>query len=93
MKVQISGFLKPPTENEIAYFNHLEGFIESIDIECNMMVTKTSEKISIRIAPSHPMFLNNLIKGIKEIHTALGIYVNFAKSMKNSLSINFYITV
>lgn len=92
MKIVIVNFPAIIPDNEMSYFSFLMGYIESIDVECTVQVTrKLDQGINVRIAPSHPMLLETLIQKVKDFHNLYGIKVDFSKSMKTGININYTI--
>lgn len=78
-------------ENEQTYFRYLEGIVESVDADADIMVTKRSRDIAVRIAPSTPRHFNGVLEQIKRFHRAIDIEVEFSKSMKAGQNIFFSI--
>lgn len=81
------------SENEKLYFAQLKGVIESVDELCAMQITKTPYTYNFRIAPSIPLYTNNIINALTEFHNTLGVRLNFSKSIKTSGAINFKINL
>lgn len=78
-------------DNESTYLNYLEGLVESVDLNSDMMIYRAPDSIMVRISPSEPAHFENILTVIKRFHTMLGIQVDFAKSMKVMSSINYKI--
>lgn len=78
-------------DNETTYLNYLEGLIESVDSQSDMVITKTIAGILVRISPSGPMHFGEIFSVIKRFHTMLGLRVEFSKSMKAASNISFLI--
>jgi hypothetical protein len=55
MTVSKRFFSEVMPDNEIAYFAHLQGLIDSIDELSSMEITKNPHSYHFRIAPSVPM--------------------------------------
>jgi hypothetical protein len=89
MKVVKVNFPAILPDNETVYFSNLQAYVESIDHEGVLRITKNLQGINVRIAPSHPQYLRVLLKDIKTFHTMFGLEVLFSKSMKTSMTINF----
>lgn len=82
MRVERLNFPDTIPDNETTYLNYLEGLIESIDLEADMMIYRITDGIFVRISPSEPKYFGELLLVIKRFHTMLGIQVDFSKSMK-----------
>ena len=81
------------SENEMTYFSHLEGVIDSVDELSSMQIVKTSETYNFRIATSHPKYNNVLIEEILKLHNVFKITLDLSKSIKTSGTIVFKIKV
>jgi len=79
------------TENDIAYFSHLEGVISSVDELCSLQITRTAVAYAFRIAPSHPKYNNLLIEELLKFHNMFKIRLDMSKSIKTSGTIVFKI--
>lgn len=91
MQVQRSNFPPVLPDNEVTYLNYLEGLIGSIDSECDMLITRKTEGILVRISPSLPAYFATIFDVVKKFHTMLGVQVEFSKSMKAASNISFMI--
>lgn len=80
-------------DNDEAYFSLLEAAIESVDELSSLTITKTPEGYSFRLSPSHPMYIDSLIDSIIRMNTLFKIHVNFSKSMKNTCTIFFSVSI
>lgn len=78
-------------DNEMAYFSHVQGVIESIDELCTLEITKNPHSYHFRIAPSVPRYNNLLLEEILKFHNILNIKLNLSKSIKTSATIVFEI--
>lgn len=78
-------------DNEIAYFAHLEGIIDSIDELCSMEVTKNPHSYHFRIATSVPKYNEMLLQELLKFHNLFQIKLNLSKSIKSSATIVFEI--
>jgi hypothetical protein len=78
-------------ENELAYFAHLQGIIDSVDELSTLEVTKHPDSYHFRLAPSLPMYNSMLLEEILKLHNMLNIKLNLSKSIKSSATINFKI--
>lgn len=93
MRVVKVGFPVVMLDNENTYFSYLIGYIESIDSDSTLQATKTMNHVNIRISPSHPRYVESLIQEVKNFHNLFGIHLDFSKSMKASVTINFNINL
>jgi hypothetical protein len=92
MKILKVNFPKIIADNETSYISWLTGYLESIDVNCTVQITKKlNGSINVRIAPSHSKYLDVLIQKIKDFHNLYRIRVEFSKSMKLGANINFNI--
>lgn len=78
-------------DNEMAYFSHVQGVIESIDELCTLEITKNPHSYHFRLAPSVPRYNNLLLEEILKFHNLLHIKLNLSKSIKSSATIVFEI--
>jgi DNA-binding phage protein len=76
-------------DNEMAYFNHLFGVIESVDELCSMEITKKPTAYHFRIATSVPKYNETLLQEILKLHNLFNIRLNLSKSIKTSATIVF----
>ena len=76
-------------DNEMAYFNHLFGVIESVDELCSMEITKKPTAYHFRIATSVPRYNELLLQEILKLHNLFNIRLNMSKSIKASATIVF----
>lgn len=80
-------------DNEMSYFAHLEGIIDSIDELSSMEITKKPTAYHFRIATSLPKYNNMLIEELLKFHNLFHIKLNMSKSIKTSATIVFEITI
>lgn len=92
MQIIRKGF-KILSENEIAYFNLLEGIINSNDELSSMEIRKNPNNYQFRIAISSPIYIPMLIESLNELHKMLNIHLNYQKSMKKSCNVAFTIDI
>lgn len=92
MEIIKKGFSILP-ENDIAYFTLLEGVINSVDDLSTMEIRKNPDNYQFRIAISTAIGIPVLIETLNDLHTMLGIHLNYQKSMKTSCNIAFTIKV
>lgn len=80
-------------ENEITYFSHFEGIVDSVDELANVEVTKTPAFYIFRISPSTPEYSQPLLKSLIEFHSLLHLTLQLSKSIKNNSTIFFKINI
>ena len=80
-------------DNELAYFAHLQGLIDSIDELSSMEITKNPHSYHFRIAPSVPMYTQMLLEELLKFHNMFGIKLQLSKSIKSSSTITFEINL
>ncbi len=78
-------------DNEMVYFNHLFGVIESVDELCSMEITRKPTAYHFRIATSLPKYNESLLQEILKLHNMFNIKLNLSKSIKSSATIVFEI--
>lgn len=91
MEIKRKFFPKILTENELNYFAHLEGVINSVDEFCNLQITKNTNSYDFRIATSLPKYNTILLEEILKLHSLFGIKLDISKSIKTSGTIVFKI--
>ena len=80
-------------DNEIAYFAHLEGVINSVDELSSLEITKNPHSYHFRLAPSLPKYNEMLLEEILKLHNIFKIKLNLSKSIKSSATITFEINL
>jgi hypothetical protein len=80
-------------DNELAYFAHLEGLMDSVDELCSMEITKNPHSYHFRIAPSVPKYTQLLLEELLKFHNMFGIKLQLSKSIKSSSTITFEINL
>jgi hypothetical protein len=93
MTVSKRFFSEVMPDNEIAYFAHLQGLIDSIDELSSMEITKNPHSYHFRIAPSVPMYTQLLLEELLKFHNLFGIKLQLSKSIKSSSTITFEINL
>lgn len=81
------------SDNEAAYFAHLEGLLNSVDELASLEITKSPTAYSFRLAPSLPKYTNLLLQEILSFHNMFGFRLDLSKSIKTSATITFKITL
>ena len=80
-------------DNELAYFSHLQGVIDSIDELSSLEITKKPRAYHFRLAPSLPMYNEMLLQELLKFHNMLQIHLELSKSIKSSGTIVFEINL
>ena len=93
MQINKKFFPEVMQDNEIAYFAHLEGIIDSIDELSTLEITKNPNAYHFRLAPSLPMYNDMLLQEILKLHNLFQIRLNLSKSIKSSATITFEINL
>jgi hypothetical protein len=93
MEINRKHFPKVMQDNDEIFFASLIGVIESVDELCSLEITKLSNKIIFRIAPSLPKYTNMLIEEIIKFHNMFKIKLDMSKSIKTSSVITFEINL
>ena len=93
MTVSKRFFSEVMPDNEIAYFAHLEGVINSVDELSSLEITKNPHSYHFRLAPSLPKYNELLLEEILKLHNIFQIKLNISKSIKSSGTISFEINL
>ena len=80
-------------DNEMAYFAHLEGVINSVDELSTLEITKTPSSYNFRLAPSLPKYSGMLLEELLKLHNVFNLKLNLSKSIKTSANIAFEINL
>ena len=80
-------------DNELAYFSHLQGLIDSVDELASLEITKNPHSYHFRLAPSVPMYNEMLLQELLKFHNLFGIRLMLSKSIKSSATIVFEIEI
>lgn len=80
-------------DNEVVYFAHLEGVIDSVDELSTLEITKTPTSYHFRLVPSLPKYNPMLLEEILKLHNIFHIKLNLSKSIKTSATIAFEINL
>jgi len=78
-------------DNEVAYFAHLEGVINSVDELSILEITKNPHSYHFRLVPSVPKYNQMLLEEILKLHNVFHIKLKLSKSIKSSATIAFEI--
>ncbi len=93
MTVSKRFFSEVMPDNELAYFAHLEGVINSVDELSSLEITKNPHSYHFRLAPSLPKYNELLLEEILKLHNIFKIKLNLSKSIKASATIVFEINL
>lgn len=93
MKIHKKFFPAVLQDNELAYFAHLQGIIDSVDELSTLEVVKNPTSLHFRLAPSLPKYNEMLLEEILKLHNMLQIQLNLSKSIKSSATIVFEINL
>ena len=93
MKISKKFFPAVVQDNELAYFAHLQGVIDSVDELSTLEVVKNPNSLHFRLAPSLPKYNELLLEEILKLHNMLQIQLNISKSIKSSATIVFEINL
>lgn len=93
IKIEKKFFPNILSENDLTYFAHLEGKINSVDEFSNILITKKPEGYDFRIAPSHPKYNEIIIEELINFHNIFNIRLIFSKSIKTTGTIAFKINL
>ena len=91
MKIHKKFFPAVVQDNELAYFAHLQGVIDSVDELSTLEVIKNPTSLHFRLAPSLPKYNELLLEEILKLHNMLQIQLSLSKSIKSSATITFEI--
>jgi hypothetical protein len=80
-------------DNELAYFAHLEGIIDSIDELSTLEITKNPHSYHFRLAASVPRYNDLLLEELLKFHNMFQIKLDLSKSIKTSATITFEINL
>ena len=93
MQLNKKFFPEVTQDNELAYFQHLIGVIDSVDELSTLEITKNPYSYHFRLAPSLPKYNELLLEEILKLHNIFQIKLNISKSIKSSATIVFEITL
>jgi hypothetical protein len=93
MKIHKKFFPAVVQDNELAYFAHLQGVIDSVDELSTLEVVKNPNSLHFRLAPSLPKYNELLLEEILKLHNMLQIQLSLSKSIKSSATIVFEINL
>jgi hypothetical protein len=93
MQINKKFFPEVMQDNELAYFAHLQGIIDSVDELSTLEITRNPNSYHFRLAPSIPMYNDMLLEELLKFHNLLQIHLDLSKSIKSSATIVFDITM
>jgi hypothetical protein len=93
MQINKKFFSEVIPDNELAYFAHLQGIIDSVDELSSLEITKKPHSYHFRLAPSLPKYNDMLLKELLKFHNLLKIHLELSKSIKSSGTIVFEIII
>lgn len=80
-------------DNEENYFSMLTAVIESVDEFSTMVIQRNPRGYLFQINPSEALYISPIIQEVNRLNNIYGLKVDFSKSMKTSVSIDFFITL
>jgi len=93
MQINKKFFPELMQDNELAYFAHLRGIIDSVDELATLEITRNPNSYHFRLAPSIPKYNDMLLEELLKFHNLLQIHLDLSKSIKSSATIVFDITM
>jgi hypothetical protein len=93
MQINKKFFPEVMQDNELAYFAHLRGIIDSVDELATLEITRNPNSYHFRLAPSIPKYNDMLLEELLKFHNLLQIHLDLSKSIKSSATIVFDITM
>jgi len=93
MQISKKFFPEVMQDNELAYFAHLQGIIDSVDELATLEITRNPNSYHFRLAPSIPRYNDMLLEELLKFHNLLQIHLDLSKSIKSSATIVFDITM
>jgi hypothetical protein len=93
MQINKKFFPEVMQDNELAYFAHLQGLIDSVDELSSLEITRNPHSYHFRLAPSLPKYTEMLLEEILKFHNMLQIRLILSKSIKASAVISFEINL
>ena len=93
MQINKKFFPEVMQDNELAYFAHLQGIIDSVDELATLEITRNPNSYHFRLAASVPRYNEMLLEELLKFHNLLQIHLDLSKSIKSSATIVFDITL
>jgi hypothetical protein len=80
-------------DNELVYFQHFKGMIDSVDELAIVEVTKTPTAYIFRVSASTPQYVPLLLEEILKFHNIFQIRLDISKSIKTTGTLQFEIKI
>lgn len=80
-------------ENELTYLSYLRASLDSTDELSTVEVTKNPHTFSFRVACSNPRYTQIVLSQLLDFHNLLNIKLDISKSIRNTSTINFDISI
>lgn len=93
MEVQRRGFPEIGSDNDEVFLQQMLGVISSVDELSHVDIVKTPFNLHFRVAPSTPVYFNNLLQEILKLNNMFNIRLDMGKSMKTNSTIIFNIKI
>jgi hypothetical protein len=93
MEVQRRGFPEIISDNDEVFIQMLIGVVGSVDELSHVDIMKTPFHLHFRVAPSTPVYFNNLLQEILKLNNMFNIRIEMGKSMKKNSTITFNIKI
>jgi len=93
MEVQRRGFPTIISDNDEVFIQMLIGVVGSVDELSHVDIMKTPYSMHFRVAPSTPVYFNNLLQEILRLNNMFNIRLDLGKSMKKNSTITFNIKI
>lgn len=93
MEVQRRGFPEIISDNDEVFIQMLIGVVGSVDELSHVDIMKTPYHLGVRVAPSTPVYFNNLLQEILKLNNMFNIRIEMGKSMKKNSTITFNIKI
>jgi hypothetical protein len=93
MQINKKFFPQVMQDNELAYFKHLSGVIDSVDELSILEITKNPNSYHFRLVASVPKYNDMLLEELLKFHNMFQIKLNLSKSIKSSATIVFEISL
>ena len=93
MEVQRRGFPEIISDNDEVFIQMLIGVVGSVDELSHVDIMKTPFHLHFRVAPSTPIYFNNLLQEILKLNNMFNIRLDMGKSMKTNSTITFNMTI
>ncbi len=78
-------------DNDAAYLQHVHYSVLSVDTDADVMANRVEAGIIFHITPSTPIKRQLIIDALLVAHRALGLRIEFSKSLKIQKKVSFFI--